>query len=253
MTTTHWLIDGGALSDAQWLAVTQAAGCHRLYGFMKDESAERMGPIVVPNDGSVAALAEALRADAYRCWAVSELTTDAPPDVLARHLGQWVHCWTADGQRFFLRFADGRSMRVVWSVLDEAQKLRLLGPVQRWRTTGRLGEAVDLKPGVQPQSAIHRTATPHRLILSDAQFNQVLAQSWPDQLLSAVLDEAPALAGGIDAGQLHELARRTCVWLEELGEDRYPQQKSALAHVLKHGGGQWVEPPSSTAADGELA
>lgn len=251
MTAKQWLIDGGALSDAQWTEVTQAPGCQRLYGFMKDESAERMGPMLVPDGEPIAVLVHALRTDASRCWALSELTTDTLPDALARHLAQLVHCWTADGQRFFLRFADGRSMRVVWSALDEVQKRRVLGPVQRWRTTGRMGEAVELTTGPQPHDPSHRTASPHRLTLSEAQFNQVLDQSWPDQLLSAVLDDAPSLAAGIDANQLHELSRQTCGWLLEVGEDRYPQQKAALAHVLTHGQGQWLEPPSFRAS-GEL-
>lgn len=251
MTETQWLIDGGALSDAQWHEVTQAPGCYRLYGFMKDESADRMGPILVPSGEAAAALVDDLKADASRCWAVSELNTDTSPDALARHLTKLVHCWTADGQRFFLRFADGRSMRVVWSALDEAQKLRVLGPVQRWRTTGRMSEAVDLTTRLQPHAPSHRTASQHRLTLSEAQFNHVLDQSWPDQLLSAVLDDAPSLAAGIGASQLHELSRQTCGWLQEVGEDRYPQQKAALAHVLTHGHGQWLEPPSFRAS-GEL-
>lgn len=237
MTAKQWLIDGGALSDAQWIEVTQAPGCQCLYGFMKDESAERMGPMLVPDGEPIAVLVHALRTDASRCWALSELTSDTLPDALARHLAQLVHCWTADGQRFFLRFADGRSMRMVWTALDEVQKLRVMGPVQRWRTTGRMGEAVDLTTGPQPHDPSRRTALPHRLTLSEAQFNQVLDQSWPDQLLSAVLDDAPSLAAGIDANQLHELSRQTCGWLQEVGEDRYPQQKAALAHVLTHGQG----------------
>lgn len=251
MTESQWLIDGGALSDAQWLAVTQAAGCRRLYGFWKDESADRMGPVLVPGGEAATALVHALTADASRCWALSELTTDVSFDALARHLAQLIYFWTADGQRFFLRFADGRSMRMVWTALDEVQKLRVLGPVQRWRTTGRMGEAVDLTTGPQPHDPSHRTASPHRLPLSEAQFNHVLDQSWPDQLLSAVLDDAPSLAAGIGANQLHELSRQTCGWLQEVGEDRYPQQKAALAHVLTHGQGQWLEPPSFRAS-GEL-
>lgn len=243
MTATHWLIDGGALSDAQWALVTQAPTCQPLYAFLHDEAAARMGPVLVPDGEAARTLASSLKADVARCWAISELRAQVSTQALGRHLAQLAHCWTADGQRFFWRFADGRSMRMVWSALTLVQQLRVLGPVQTWCTTDRSGQALPLTAPSARHAADPGAGAGWRLTLNDAQFEHVLAQSWPDHLLAAVLDEAPDLSSGIGAEQLHALAQQACAWLQARGEERHAPQKASLAHVLRHGRGQWTEPP----------
>lgn len=210
---------------------------------MKDDRAARMGPILAPIDDHSSLVVDKVKADESRLWAVNQIDSVVGREPLIRHLACLVHCWTADGQRFFLRFADGRSMRAVWSALNARQRSRVLGPLHRWRTTGRDGRPVDWVPPSANTPGANNEPAPFRLRLSDAQVDQVLAQSWPDQLLSAVLDEAPTLSDGITAQRLHELASQACAWLRQMGEERYPEQKACLAHVLRHGGGGWVDPP----------
>lgn len=243
--TRYWLIDGGVVTQAEWQQVdAHTSTCH-LYEFLNDEQATLMGPRVLSDTSDSRQLTDALKADEIRRWAVSELHTDLGHEALAVHLKKLVYCWTADGQRFFLRFADGRSMRAFWSVLSDKQRGNIAGPLSAWQTTERDGKAVDLMPPHKPNHASHPS---FRLTLSDAQLSGLMEASWPDQLLSAVLDEQPHLAGMCSATARYELAVRTCSWLKERGEERYPQQKAALAHVLTHSHGTWIEPQSQEAA-----
>jgi len=243
--TRYWLIDGGAVTEAEWQQIGAHTSTTCLYDFLNDAQATLMGPRVLSDTSDSRQLADALKADEVRRWAVSELHADLGHEALAAHLKKLVYCWTADGQRFFLRFADGRSMRALWSILSEKQRMAVAGPLSAWRTTGRDGKAVDLMPPHEPNYASHPSV---RLTLSDTQLSGLIEASWPDQLLSAVLEEQPHLADMCSATTRYELAVRTCSWLKERGEERYPEQKAALAHVLTHGGGTWIEPRSQEAA-----
>lgn len=240
MNHAYWLIDGGALTEAETQMLSTNLGVHSVYDHLKDESAMRMGPWLIASETEVGdSLAAALRADDLRRWGLNELHTSVKTDVLKRHLMSLVYAWTSDGQRFFLRFADGRSMRAVWSVLNARQRSGLQGPIQRWRTTNRSGEPVDL---CMTPTDILPEASSSRLTFTDTQLGQLLDRVWPDQLLSAVLEEEPSLAESLSTKQLHDLATQTCLWLKDIEEERYPRQKAALAYVLTHGQGSWIEP-----------
>jgi Domain of unknown function (DUF4123) len=246
MTQAYLLFDGSALLEEEQEALRQATQPYSLYKFLNDQRAEAVGPILVAADVAEAITLKArLQNDDARRWAANELRTDIAAEDLERHLTTLTYIWTADRQRYFFRFADGRSMRSVWAVLTWDQRKRVMGPIVCWTTTARDGNEIALfkhDTTIDPR----QSANSFRLTLSDEQLDALLSYNWPDQLLSAVLEESPSLSVGRSATKLHELATKTCEWLKAHGEASFLKQKDSLTEVLSRQIDEWL-PPSTTA------
>jgi Domain of unknown function (DUF4123) len=232
-TGTRWLVDVTALTADEREGLRRARTVTHLYDHLPDPSALTVGPMLLAPCDVASAVAHALQADDARSWAVAQL--DGPPDDArwSAHFRSICHVHTHDGQRYFVRYADSRSLTSLWPVLTPAQQRRMLGPLRHWSYTDRRGHPQHLavlNPSAQAAQAAQAALGPVRL--SAGQLGELLSRTWPDQLLGAVLDHEPRLAEGLRAWQRHHCAQQVCDWLDARGEERYPVQLALLRSHL---------------------
>ena len=199
-----------------------------------------VGPVLVAPCAVIDQLAERLQADEARSWAACALHTQVDFGTLERHLAALCYLHTHDGQRYFLRYADSRSLVALWPVLSTSQQGALLGPVQRWVYTDRQAQrkAISLNNDASSNTAT-RPAT--QLRLSNQQLGGLLEATWPDQLLCSVSEKQPDIGRSLTPWQRYACAQRVCDWLLAEQEERYPVQLDMLKRILLKASPDWDE------------
>ena len=228
-----WLFDAGALAAPELDKLRTASSVRFIYDHLKgDERAQATGPVAAMPSDVVNQIAAKLSNDEQHLWAVNELHFSGTWDALQRHFSNLRYISTADRQRFYLRFADSRSLSALWAVLSMKQQANLMGPIEAWQYFDRDGSPRKLRLSATQKNADAHAARPLAITLSDEQLGRLLDHVWPDQLLSAVLDESPGLAQNAHSAHIYQLSALTCSWLKQVEEDRFPIQKELLASLL---------------------
>jgi hypothetical protein len=148
MMTTYHLLDGSLLGELPWFQnLTQSADAVALYEDLGPEAVS-VGPWLVPvTSGRVGVVG------LPQCHGVSTLSTEASAEQLLAHLYSIRQVQTDDGQSFYFRFADTRTL----SAASRAWKPKLLaaikGPVQEWLYTDRYQTPIEFAHGVAQTTA----------------------------------------------------------------------------------------------------
>jgi hypothetical protein len=148
-----------------------------------------VGAVVLsrPEDNTRLKQARALR------YGFAELSAPCTSEELLLHLREQRYVQTADGQRFFFRYADARAFRAMWAVLTPTQRHRLMGPIEQWAVKDE-----------DEQLCLHHApkvaeGTPSSLMLSEAATDSLTKSMWPWVLLSAAEEaDASTVARGSD-------------------------------------------------------
>lgn len=149
MTTRVWLLDAAMVSStpaAAWLTQPHAIN---LYADLPSEAAA-VAPWLVPVTSDELAATLPLPAR----LGVSLLTTKLDIAGLADHLRGLRYLRTADGQVFYLRFADMRVLQACERAWPASQLARIKGLVQSWTYINRSGVWQSFAP------AVHGVAQP---------------------------------------------------------------------------------------------
>jgi hypothetical protein len=157
----------------------QGPTAEAIYGDLGLEAASA-GPIltieqIAPNEQSQTTTAD------RRAWQYGRAQISALDDLLsvASHLRAHRYLFTHDGQRFFLRYADARSLLVVWSILDKQQRQTLLGPIKRWEVRDSEDRPVAL------EASVANEASDAEIVLNGLATEALTQAMWPWNLLAA--------------------------------------------------------------------
>lgn len=225
---TVWLLDGAALTDEEMNMLCRQAQHHFVYDHLDHTDHRRMGPLLIAECADVLEIIATLKGDPVRAWSVSKWTSPMPWEELVQHARELRYIRTADGQRFYLRFADSRSFASVWDVLTERQQSRIMAPLSSWEYSDRKGKAVKLAH----TAAMPFESIPVSLSLNQKQLNLLLDLIWPDQLLAGWLEDNPTLQGRVDRLRAYQLSQQACLWFNEVDEERFDIQKDLLGRLI---------------------
>jgi len=214
MTTTCLLMDAAIWNaHPRFDDLVRTPQANALYGDLPSPEAARLGPWLLDAEAAEAILADDEDAPGLPWrYGVSRLTTEGNLASLVQHLEGQRSLGMADGQRYYLRFADTRALATLERVLTPAQVLQLKGPVTTWRYTDRFGQASEFGAGVPAQAGRQ-----DMLVLADEQAAQLLEL----QLAGTLADDIEAASGG-------ELA-------PHLDAEDYRHVEACAAFVLEHG------------------
>lgn len=127
-TVSDWLLDGALLRDAPfWSALKTQTGSIALYADLGDDAAD-VGPWLVPGE------AWSMPVDLPLPWrhGVHALSHCESRQVIQAHFEAVRYVWTDDGQRFYLRVADARTLRAAATTLPPHMQRQIRGPVAHW-------------------------------------------------------------------------------------------------------------------------
>ena len=183
-----------------------------LYADLPSADASRFGPWLLQADAFDASVpGDEPRGVPWR-YGVSRLSTDASLASLTVHLESQRSIAMAEGDRYYLRYADTRALGALARVLTPEQVGQLKGPVVQWHCLDRFGQEQAFGANVPADPRRHGA-----IVLSDVQSAQLLEQ----QLAGALADELAAGSGDV-AG-------------ERLRAEQYPHVEASAAFVLVHG------------------
>ena len=183
-----------------------------LYADLPAADASLFGPWLVEFDAFNACLpSEESRELPWR-YGVSRLATEASLASLTVHLESQRSIAMAEGDRYYLRYADTRALDVLARVLTLEQTKQLKGPVVQWNYLDRFGE--ERAFGANAPADMGRCGV---IVLSAEQGDDLLVQ----QLARALADD---LAMGND-GTIHE----------QVPAAHFPHVEASAAFVLNHG------------------
>lgn len=240
MPQSYFLLDACALAPHEAKALEALDDVAWLYQHIPDESAKLAGPVLMADSPAVEDFVERLKADEARQWSLASLSSQASFSVVLKHLASLRYLRAPDGQKFYLRFADSRSLSSLWQVLSERQRARLLGPIVSWRYTSRRGLAEQFD--LTAHAHLGQVDMPAGdLRLNDQQMDELLHLSWPDQLLLAVADQMSQGLAECPSWLRHANATRVCDWLRQNNETRYPVQMALAKSVLMSAEAEWSE------------
>ncbi len=224
---TYLLIDGAVARGSALLRRAREAGAIALYADLGEAAAE-VGPWLLPGAG----LDTAVPAELPLRHGMSALETVAETDILVAHLHTLRYIHTADGQRFYGRYADMRALQALCRVLTDAQRHALLGPVDAWRCTDRYGRHQVLRR--DPALALHEGGA--RLSLDDTQLAQLLRASLADQLCAALMERRePALLPDIVSEQFALIEHHALPFIHSKRVERWPLQLAVARQFVLHG------------------
>lgn len=193
-------------------ALMRTANAVPLYADLPSADASLFGPWLLQAEAFEACFpGDESRSSPWR-YGVSRLATDAVLASLVKHLESQRSIAMADGDRYYLRYADTRALDALARVLTPEQMSQLKGPVAHWHYRDRFGEDREFGAGVPADSRRHAV-----IVLSESQSARLLEH----QLAGALADEL-AVSGG-DPDQL------------DLSADQYPHVEASAAFVLAHG------------------
>jgi hypothetical protein len=205
------LLDAAIWREApQFDALTRTTNAVPLYADLPSENASRLGPWLFEADAFNSCVPCDQPSELPWRYGVSRLVTDATLASLTVHLESQRSIAMAEGDRYYLRYADTRALGALARVLTPEQTRQLKGPVAHWHYLDRFGEAREFGAGVPANE--HR----HPMIgLSDEQSARLLEQ----QLIGALVDDL-AMRGD-EVGHLPA--------------EQYPHVEASAAFVLMHG------------------
>jgi hypothetical protein len=158
-------------------------GWHAIY----DEAAAAgpLGPwlIDIEEAGGVHALEGVRRALAIPLH-LSVLHAGVDAEELVAHLRRFIRVRAPNGEVGFLRFADGRVVPELATILTPMQWTALCGPIERWIVCTRNGEPRELP--LPPPGTV---AAPEPLALDDRQCQALAIAFEPDSLLAMMENE----------------------------------------------------------------
>jgi len=228
---TDWVMFDGALMrdeiDVQHLV--QSGGAVAVYADFGEEAAAA-GPVLMPADLAPSVRSEpraSLASLRARRYGRAALTTDVTVEELAAHLRSIRSLHTADGQRFFFRMADSRSLEMLWTVLDEQQRGALLGPVAAWSFTDASGVSITFS---RQQDRVSPAPLPMRL--TDAALHRLTELSWPWQLLVAAEDAGAEIPSDASDRYLLDLVSEATRMVREAGAQAGFAVETSLAVAL---------------------
>lgn len=132
MMVTYYLLDGSLLKDLDWFQnLTQSADAIALYQDLGEE-AIGVGPWLVP-----ARSADVSAVKLPQSHGISTITTQASLEQLVQHLHQIRQIRTDDGQSFYLRFADTRTLNAITQAWPAKLQAAIKGPVNDWKYVDR--------------------------------------------------------------------------------------------------------------------
>lgn len=148
MRATYHLLDGALLKDVDWFAhISQSPDAIALYQDL-GEDAMHVGPWLVPaNSGPLGTVALPLT------HGISTITTQASVEQLVQHLHQIRHIQTDDGQSFYLRYADTRTLSAITQAWPAKLQAAIKGPIDDWQYTDRYAQPVHFAKDVPQQLA----------------------------------------------------------------------------------------------------
>jgi hypothetical protein len=169
-------------------------------------------------------------------YGVSSLTTDATLAALVSHLESQRSIAMADGDRYYLRYADTRALDALSRVLTPQQTSQLKGPVLHWRYVGRFEEQREFGAGIPACTRRHEA-----IVLSEAQSAQLLEQ----QLAGALADAVLAGSGGrlkphLVASQYRHIEASAAFVLRH-GIEPFEVQRHVAAVAVESGGGLFTD------------
>lgn len=137
--------------------------------------AEKLSPVLVDLTGTSSDRDESLEDLLSTCEGkplLSFIWANSTLDQLASHLRQLLTIKTADGQEFFLRYADNRVLPTIFSVFTDAQQDAFLGPIQKWLVATHRADVIMLIPSEGDQERIEAP-----LQLDERQFAELMEKS----------------------------------------------------------------------------
>lgn len=232
MSELFMLLDGGALTSVEIdsLEASDAAATW-IYGDLAAPSARRMGPVCLPADSLAGnRIASALMRSLERHWAISWI--QAPTQhALLEHLVNIRHVLTADGQRYFFRFADTRCVAAMMRAMTPARVRLLIGPIHRWDYLTRCGVRNSWRGSLD--ESLNGWMT---LRLTHPELAVLLDSSWPDQLLASTLEAEPELAHHGSIEERHAWFTQLCNLMRSKRIESYPDQLVLAGRVLESRG-----------------
>ena len=207
------LLDGAIWRDSQRFdALMGAANAIPLYADLPSSNASQLGPWLLDVDAFCACVpGDEASSLPWRCG-LSRLSTEASRTDVAMHLESQRGIAMAEGDRYYLRYADTRALDGLVRVLTDEQKQQLKGPVARWHYLDRFGREREFGAGLSADPRRHGG-----IVLSAEQSARLL-----EQQLTGTLAEY--LETGRDG------SGQCC-----LSSSQYEHVEASVAFVLKHG------------------
>ncbi len=138
MMMAYHLLDASLLKDVDWFqSLIASADAVALYQDLGDE-AMGVGPWLVPaQSGAVGATA------LPQTHGISIIATQASLDKLVQHLHHIRQIQTDDGQSFYLRFADTRTLSAITQAWPPKLQAAVKGPIDQWHYTDRYQASIE--------------------------------------------------------------------------------------------------------------
>lgn len=207
------LLDAAIWQDfPRFEALTRTLGAVSLYADLPSENAGRFGPWLLQADAFDASVPGEAPCDLPWRYGVSRLATDTSLASLTVHLESQRSIAMADGDRYYLRYADTRALDALAQVLTCEQMQQLKGPVRHWCYLDRFGRTREFGAGL---AAELRRCCP--ILLSHEQSARLLEH----QLAAALAEHLTT--GRADAGEV------------PLPAEQYTHVEASAAFVLVHG------------------
>ena len=207
------LLDAAIWRDNPYFDIlVRTANAVSLYADLPSAEASQCGPWLVEAGTFNACVPSEESGELPWRYGVSRLATEASLASLTVHLESQRSIAMAEGDRYYLRYADTRALGALARVLTPEQVGQLKGPVVQWHYLDRFGQEQAFGANVPADPRRHGA-----IVLSDVQSAQLLEQ----QLAGALADELAAGSGDV-AG-------------ERLRAEQYPHVEASAAFVLVHG------------------
>ena len=207
------LLDAAIWRDNPYFdTLVRTANAVSLYADLPSAEASQCGPWLVEAGTFNACVPSEESGELPWRYGVSRLATEASLASLTVHLESQRSIAMAEGDRYYLRYADTRALDALARVLTREQTKQLKGPVERWSYMDRFGEEREF--GANAPADLHRYGV---IVLSAEQGDQLLVL----QLARALADE---LAMGDD-----DMTR------EPVPAAKLPHVEASAAFVLDHG------------------
>lgn len=197
---------------SQFDDLTQTAGAVALYADLPSHDAGLFGPWLFEASAFHAIVPDDIPPALPWRYGISHLSSVAGVADLAMHFKSQRSIAMADGDRYYLRYADTRALAALKRVLTPRQMHQLKGPVARWRYLDRFDE--DQEFGETVAGDLCRR---EMIVLSDEQSTNLLEQ----QLAALLADEIDTTSDGVL--DPHRVAAQ------------YQHVEEAAAFVLSHG------------------
>jgi hypothetical protein len=196
-------------------------------------SAAQAGPWLAPVGAVVLSRPEddtRLRQARAVRYGFAELLAPCSSEELLLHLREQRYVQTADGQRFFFRYADARAFRAMWSVLAPAQQHRLMGPIEQWVVKDEDGQLC-----MHDARKVAKNG-PTNLMLNEAATDSLTQSMWPWVLLSAAEEaDASTVAHGNDGQKVRWAIAASAACTRHGPAPFSVETVAAVAYILSDG------------------